>query len=41
MGKSHGNLELFSDHMMNGYNKLYTYRTMLFISMIIHGVSPP
>ena len=40
MGKSDGNLGLFSDHIINGTDKLYTYLTMLFNSMIIHGESP-
>ena len=40
MGGKDGNLVLSSDHIINGSNKLHTSLTMLFNSMIVHGVSP-
>ena len=39
-GKSDGNLGLFSDHIINGSQLLLKYITLLFNSMIIHGIAP-
>ena len=40
LGKADGNLGLFSDHIINGSELLYTYITFLFNAMIVHGYSP-
>ena len=39
-GKSDGNAGLFSDHLIHGTNKLYSYISILFNCMLIHCTSP-
>ena len=38
--KSDGNLGLYSDHIIHGTNTLFTYLTLLFNAMIVHGCGP-
>ena len=40
LGKSDGDEGLSSDHIINGPRLLYVLLTMVFNSMLIHGVSP-
>ena len=40
LGKSDGEEGLSSDHIINGPRLLYVLLTMVFNSMLIHGVSP-
>ena len=40
LGKSDGEEGLSSDHIINGPRVLYVLLTMVFNSMLIHGVSP-
>ena len=40
LGKSDGEESLSSDHIINGPRLLYVLLTMVFNSMLIHGVSP-
>ena len=39
-GKHDGNKGYFSDHIINGTPKLYTYVSLLFNSMLAHGCVP-
>ena len=39
-GKYDGNLGLFSDHIIHGSEMLFTYLTLLFNCMLVHGSSP-
>ncbi len=39
-GKSDGNLGLFSDHILQGSDRLYEYLSLLYNAMVIHGCSP-
>jgi hypothetical protein len=39
-GKSDGNLGLYSDHILNGTDKLFHFISLLFNCMLVHGVSP-
>lgn len=40
VGKSDGNLGLYSDHFIRGTNLLYTYISFLFNAMLKHGYTP-
>ena len=39
-GKSDGNLGVYSDHILNGTDKLFHYISLLFNCMLVHGTSP-
>jgi hypothetical protein len=39
-GKSDGNIGLYSDHIIHGTSTLFSYLTLLFNIMIVHGFSP-
>ncbi len=38
-GKTYGTVGLYFDHLINGFDSLYLYLTMIFNSMLIHGIS--
>ena len=39
-GKSDGNLGLYSNHILNGTDKLFYFISLLFNCMLVHGISP-
>ncbi len=39
-GKTNGTEGLFSDHIINGWDSLYVYLTMIYNAILIHGISP-
>ncbi len=39
-GKTDGTEGLYSDHLINGYDSLYVYLTMIFNALLIHGICP-
>jgi hypothetical protein len=39
-GKHDGDNGHYSDHLINGTSRLYTYMSLLFTSMLVHGFSP-